>query len=404
MSSNELIPLFPSATHPAIPISAQILSTLRHLTGPGKGNDLKPEERAALVGVSALLGCEKIHSKDLPLSSAQKASSVSPAHFRSTLSKCRTLLESIPSPSVSPSKRSTGGSPSKRSSTSTAGNSPSKKSSNSHSTSLGVPEDIDIEESITPSGGVRPEDVLSPLQTPKKKYKFSSGLDISSLVRSPRTPRTYDSVIASPLRQSVTRQPSTKHPQPTTKKQEDHRDEDEQEGNDVERTPSKKNKFIATPGHGRGVDLENPPPASAMRSVQKRRKGEDPSAFFALRPGSGNISHTPNEIGSGGGVEEVEGEGWMHRRPEETHRKNKVRRIDQEGEIRRKRRKEVRKVDWTYKEGVWGGKKEAELDHVWKDLDIWLDKNDMSSIENTPVNGSNAVDILLNLVSGSAKD
>ncbi|WVQ65656.1 uncharacterized protein L199_003834 [Kwoniella botswanensis] len=395
MSSNELIPLFPSATHPAIPISAQILSTLRHLTGPGKGNDLKPEERAALVGVSALLGCEKIQSKDLPLSSAQKASSVSPAHFRSTLSKCRILLESIPSPSVSPSKRSTGGSPSKRSSTSTAGNSPSKKSSNSHSNSLGIPEDIDIEESITPSGGVRPEDVLSPLQTPKKKYKFSSGLDISSLVKSPRTPRTYDSVIASPLRQSVTRQPSTKHPQHTTKNQ--------QEEEDVERTPSKKNKFIATPGHGPGVDLENPPPASAIRSVQKRRKGEDPSAFFALRPGSGNISHTPDKIGSGGGGQEVEGEGWMHRRPEETHRKNKVRRVDQEGEIRRKKRKEVRKVDWTYKEGVWGRQKEAELDQVWKDLDIWLERNDMSSIEDTPVNGRNAVDILLSLVSGSAE-
>ncbi|WWD04997.1 hypothetical protein V865_003068 [Kwoniella europaea PYCC6329] len=400
MSSNELIPLFPSATHPAIPISAQILSTLRHLTGPGKGNDLKPEERAALVGVSALLGCEKIQSKDLPLSSAQKASSVSPAHFRSTLSKCRTLLESIPSPSVSLSKRSAGGSPSKRSSASTAGNSPSEKSSNSHSNSLGVPEDIDIEESITPSGGVRPEDVLSPLQTPKKKYKFSSGLDISSLVKSPRTPRTYDSVIASPLRQSVTRQPSTKHPQHTTKNQQE---EEEGEGEDVERTPSKKNKFIVTPGHGHGVDLENPPPASAIRSVQKRRKGEDPSAFFALRPGSGNISHTPNKFGSGEGIE-VEGEGWMHRRPEETHRKNKVRRIDHEGEIRRKKRKEVRKVDWTYKEGVWGRQKEAELDQVWKDLDIWLGNNDMSSIEDTPVNGSNAVDILLSLVSGSAEN
>ncbi|WWC96227.1 hypothetical protein V866_003094 [Kwoniella sp. B9012] len=395
MSSNELIPLFPSATHPAIPISAQILSTLRHLTGPGKGNDLKPEERAALVGVSALLGCEKIQSKDLPLSSAQKASSVSPAHFRSTLSKCRTLLESIPSPSVSPSKRSTGGSPSKRSSTSTAGNSPSKKSSNSHSNSLGIPDDIDIEESITPSGGVRPEDVLSPLQTPKKKYKFSSGLDISSLVKSPRTPRTYDSVIASPLRQSVTRQPSTKHPHHTT--------ENQQEEEDVERTPSKKNKFIATPGHGHGVDLENPPPASTIRSVQKRRKGEDPSAFFALRPGSGNISHTPNKTGAGEGGEEVEGEGWMHRRPEETHRKNKVRRIDQEGEIRGKKWKEVRKVDWTYKEDVWGRQKQAELDQVWEDLDIWLERNDMSSIENTPVNGSNAVDILLNLVSASAE-
>lgn len=59
MSYTELTPLFPSSTHPALPIAAQILSTLRTLTAPGKGNDLKPEEHAALVGVSALLGCEK---------------------------------------------------------------------------------------------------------------------------------------------------------------------------------------------------------------------------------------------------------------------------------------------------------------------------------------------------------
>ena len=60
MSTAELIPLFPSATHPALPIASRILSTLRQLTGPGKGNDLRPEERAALVGVSALFGCERL--------------------------------------------------------------------------------------------------------------------------------------------------------------------------------------------------------------------------------------------------------------------------------------------------------------------------------------------------------
>lgn len=59
MSSNELTPLFPSATHRALPVASQILSTLRHLTAPGKGNELKPEERPALVGIAALLGCER---------------------------------------------------------------------------------------------------------------------------------------------------------------------------------------------------------------------------------------------------------------------------------------------------------------------------------------------------------
>ncbi|BEI85861.1 hypothetical protein CcaverHIS002_0601480 [Cutaneotrichosporon cavernicola] len=56
----ELIHLFPSATHPALPVASSILSTLRALTAPGKGNDLRAEERAALVGVSALLACERI--------------------------------------------------------------------------------------------------------------------------------------------------------------------------------------------------------------------------------------------------------------------------------------------------------------------------------------------------------
>lgn len=59
MSSNELLALFPSALHPALPFASQILSTLRTMTAPGKGNNLKAEERAALVGVAALLGCEK---------------------------------------------------------------------------------------------------------------------------------------------------------------------------------------------------------------------------------------------------------------------------------------------------------------------------------------------------------
>ncbi|WVW84812.1 hypothetical protein I302_106847 [Kwoniella bestiolae CBS 10118] len=368
MSSNELIPLFPSATHPAIPISAQILSTLRNLTGPGKGNDLKPEERAALVGVSALLGCEKIQSKDLPLSSAQKASSVSPRPLPLDTLK-------MPHPPRIHSFSIPGGSPSKKSSTGT-----------STGTSLSVPEDHDIEESTTPSGHVRPEDVLSPLQTPKKKYKFSSGLDISSLVKSPRTPRNYDSVIASPLRQSVTRQPSTVLPK-------DHAQPPEEDSLDGERTPSKKNKFTSTPIVG--VDLEHPPPVSAIKSVQKRRKGEDPSAFFALRPGMGSASNTPIKVGDG-----EEGEGWMHRRPEETHRKNRLRRVEGGGERGRKRRKEVRKVDWTYKESVWGNDvdEKGELNRIWKDLDIWLEKNDMPSIENTEIKGSDGEDILLKIL------
>lgn len=58
-TSDELVRFFPSATHEALPISIRILSTLRNLTGPGKGNELKSEERAALVGVAAVLACEQ---------------------------------------------------------------------------------------------------------------------------------------------------------------------------------------------------------------------------------------------------------------------------------------------------------------------------------------------------------
>ncbi|WWC62712.1 uncharacterized protein I303_105309 [Kwoniella dejecticola CBS 10117] len=435
MSSNELIPLFPSATHPAIPISAQILSTLRHLTAPGKGNDLKSEERAALVGVAALLGCEKIQSKDLLLSSAQKASSVSPAHFRSTLSKCRTLLERIPSPSNSPS-----GSPSKRSAASGTGRSPSKatssktihagseallSSANTNTnvdTSINGLEDDDREgETHTPS--VRVEDVLSPLQTPKKKYKFSSGIDISSLVKSPRTPRTprtYDSNFASPLRQSVTRQPSTKVPVPVpphtspTEANEmaiaEDKMETKREGEmEGEKTPSKKNKFTPTI---HGVDLEHPP--QTVKSVhsqnQRKRKGEmeDASSFFALRPGSTVTPSRPTHTdlnrgakGEGEEEEEEEDQSWMHRRPEETHSHRKIRRINSGvTEKKNKKKKGVKKVDWTYQEDVWGHETgmeiEADLQKIWTDLEVWLAKHELPSIDDTQVKGKDVEEILMN--------
>lgn len=57
--SSELAPFFPLSNHPALSVAHTVLSTLRNLTGPGKGNDLKAEERAALAGVSALIACEK---------------------------------------------------------------------------------------------------------------------------------------------------------------------------------------------------------------------------------------------------------------------------------------------------------------------------------------------------------
>ncbi|WRT67901.1 uncharacterized protein IL334_004875 [Kwoniella shivajii] len=425
-STTELIPLFPSATHPAIPISAQILSTLRHLTAPGKGNDLKPEERAALVGVSALLGCEKIQSKDLPISSAQKASSVSPAHFRSTLSRCRIILENIPSsPSSkrSPSKRSPA--KAKRSGpieTQSSSSDPTNITSDSASRKEGTlqTEDRGVGEDdtgiITPSVTVRTEDILSPLQTPKKKYKFSSGIDISSLIKTPQhrtTPKTHDPVIASPLRQSVTRQPSAKYPNPnnsivdeptspsqlnkkrsTNEKEEadgnDDDDDDDDEENELG-TPTKKIKYSVP----QGVDLEHPP--SVIRSVQSQRqrtsrKGnqENSNAFFALRPGSTTTITATATMTSGKESEQVgrdhQGESWMHRRPEETHYSQSTgnRKVRVQGE---KKKKSIRKIDWTYTESVWGKSMDTNLDKIWQELDTYFDKRDLPNIENTEVPG-----------------
>ncbi|WVR06464.1 hypothetical protein IAU60_003495 [Kwoniella sp. DSM 27419] len=414
MSTHELVPLFPSATHPALPISVQILSTLRHLTAPGKGNDLKPEERAALVGVSALLGCEKIQSKDLPLSSAQKASSVSPAHFRSTLSRCRKLLESLPSspgePSVSPSKRS----PAKRG----AGRGEETE----------VPPAVGAGTEAGPSsptkGGTAVEDVLNPLSTPKKKYKFSSGVDIFSLVRTPRTPRHHEPVTASPLRQSVTRQPSTKYAKGdlTTRLAGEPRrvaegnpgglsqDDDQGRGRDeLEReveqeqgeeqdagtgpgTPTKKVKYAQPVG----VDLEHPP--ASIPAPTRKRKQESASAFFALRPGlSGGPAATVSGLdpkARGTGVDAMREDEWMHRLPRERRTR----------QPREKKPSQVRKVDWTYTEQVWSAGPAADLDKVWSELSMWLEQNGLPPAEGTEVRGHDLSEIILSAASAPTQE
>ncbi|OCF30447.1 hypothetical protein I316_07934 [Kwoniella heveanensis BCC8398] len=433
MSSNELIPLFPSATHPALPISSQILSTLRHLTAPGKGNDLKPEERAALVGVAALLGCERIQSKDLPLASAQKASSVSPAHFRSTLTRCRKLLEDVStkSPTTSPSKRS----PRKQ---------PASTSTSASSTGLG-----EISTSIaTGIGGagvesssqvVTTQDVINPLATPKKKYKFSSGIDISSLVKTARTPQTprishaHEPSTASPLRHSVVRQPSAKHPHPNkidvnasaADGLEDlYAIDEDEEGDELRLGPDGIQVDVGTPtkivkySNPVGIDLENPP-ARFPRTGTAKKKREDASAFFALRPGAvASPAHTNTKPGEGEGgreADDIDEAGWMHRRPQETHthrttpRQRQRARDDDEQDRseRRKKRKQKREedkkrngVDWTFSESVWGSKSDEEvnryMNRIWSELPTWLEEHGRPSIDHTRVKGTDVVDIILN--------
>ncbi|KAK4685683.1 hypothetical protein P7C73_g4462, partial [Tremellales sp. Uapishka_1] len=268
MSSHELIPLFPSATHPAIPIATRILSTLRLLTAPGKGNDLKPEERAALVGVSAMLGCEKMQSKDLPLSSAQKASSVSPAHFKSCLAHSRRILSAIDL-DVSPSRK----------------NKPSASTSTA------------------------PIPILSPVSTPKKKFQYSSGVDLSGLAGRSGSLKSTPAQ-SSPLKQSVT--PYKEH-------------EGAGEEEEEMQTPTKKVKYAVKAG----VDLQAGP--------STKRKREDTSAFLSLRPGSSR----GNETSPTPGEKELMDMLRPKRKEREVGRAKKVRR-------------EQPRMDWTFREGIWG--------------------------------------------------
>ncbi|KAK8858684.1 hypothetical protein IAR55_002913 [Kwoniella newhampshirensis] len=422
MSTQELVPLFPSATHPALPISAQILSTLRHLTAPGKGNDLKAEERAALVGVAALLGCEKIQSKDLPFSSAQKASSVSPAHFRSSLSRCRKLLESTTLPTTSsPTKSDKGKGRGTRQASSSL--SPSKRpavvvavtaKTTSTSTSVSAPgsgsgfgTEIEGEanDDVTPTPNP-PLISASPFTTPRKKFKFSSGIDISSLVRSPRQAQAHDPTVASPLRHSVTRQPSTridKNAQTRTSSAGQSEDDEEvgREGESELGTPTKKVKY----SNPVGIDLEHPPPLSSTHlsssAARRKREREDPSAFFAMRPGMGSLS-TPAGKGTGTGTKDLhhageEGEGWLRRLRTEERSAPRSRKDRREKRVDKK----IQKRDWTFAEGVWGTaetqrQNTAILGRVWEHLPVWLEKNGQPTVEETEVGeGGTLVDILL---------
>ncbi|RXK37711.1 hypothetical protein M231_05044 [Tremella mesenterica] len=450
MSSTELIPLFPSATHPAIPIASQILSTLRSLTAPGRGNDLRSEERAALVGVSALLG---IQSHDLTEQTAQKASSVSKTHFHSALSKSRRLLSTKTTISPLPSRTS-------------------KSSSRSPHISSNIVSDSttfisvdDLDESSTKSLGstsTTTNQVISNLPfTPKKKYKHISGIDISSLVKSPHSPAR-----ASPLRQSTTRitslikastqrksrvikdpkykdSNSVKKSKEGSKRVENNSDDelslgdrlgskdmedeedsgsddelrlreddvheddeesntDERVGMEGEKTPTKSMKF----GMKRGIDLESISTSrtdfpNSSGSKNKRRKQGDTTAFLALRPGSG-IDVIPSPSAGSVVSSSLEGGPWV-----ENRRLSKGKSVQNDMLRKEKRKKsEARtKRDWTYSERCWTDEKVTEenkifCDQLWKVLPVWLEERSRiemdRSTEKESDKGGNLLEILLN--------
>ncbi|KAL7423020.1 hypothetical protein Q5752_002319 [Cryptotrichosporon argae] len=324
MSAHELAPLFPSATHPALPIAAQILSTLRNLTAPGKGNDLKPEERAALVGVAALIGCERVQSKDLVEKSAQKACSVSPAHFRSALAVARRVLATSSSSETSPRRptRSPRSSPSKaetvRAASSSSSATPAPASgSGSGSTAAATPV----------------PDALSPFQTPRKKFRYASSLDLAGLSRSahkhspaqpsPLRPRIVSLAAAAADAASAPTAAVEGHGAGVNAVEED--------DDDVERTPSKR--------RGPGGAL------STGAREKRQREAEGREAFFALRPVAGKVGG--EDVDAPGTVVEQEEDEAGFWRADEFGRTAVAGAADLAAKPKRARR------DWTYAETKW---------------------------------------------------
>lgn len=209
--------------------------------------------------------------------------------------------------------------------------------------------------------------VPSPFNTPKKKFKYSSGIDVSSLVKN--TPRSlvkgHEPAQSSPLRHSVT---PSKRPLSSPA---DAGFADVEQGTDVGigegenrggeednmRTPTKRVKY------SKGVDLEHVDVPAVISSTRKKK--EDPRAFFALRPGGGGDA--PPGLNLGG-----DGEGgrrlWNGNIPMEDGlpdvRPPRVRRTG-EGGVRKKVKERVRR-GWRYPETVWGEDKERQQEEVDK--------------------------------------
>ena len=249
--------------------------------------------------------CHRVQCKDLVESSAQRASSVSPAHFRSALSRARRILATAKLSSPSPPRRS------------------------SRSTST----------SENPSPPKQPAAlVISPFQTPKKRFKFSSGIDLSGLVRSPHEPAT-----SRPVKHSVT--PSASRWRTRDEEEGEEEEEGGAGGEEAEvRTPTKRVKYATRPG----VDLEAMVETSRLPLVEERsakRKREDASAFYALRPGSGSASTSTTPVGGK----------QRHLSPTMEDGLPEIKRSHVMRDGARMRKEKPPRRDWTYGEAIWGG-------------------------------------------------
>lgn len=261
----------------------------------------------------------RVQSKDLLETSAQKACSVSPAHFRSALAHSRRLLKSVNLAGLDTS--------------------PGRRSSRSQNpVSISTPLESSLG-AVGPSTGTAD---VGPFNTPKKRFKYTSGIDVSSLVRNtPKSIRQHEPVVASPLRHSVTPSKRPISPSEVTPHNEMVDEEDA-------RTPTKRVKF----GTRAGVDLEHADVhvPEVLSSLRKRR--EDPSAFLAMRPGGTPLSAN---MSNGAGAGNMSGmgkrgipieDGLPDIRP--------VLRREKTG-IKEKKRE---KRDWRYPEQIWGSRSE----------------------------------------------
>lgn len=156
-------------------------------------------------------------------------------------------------------------------------------------------------------------DPLSPFTTPRKKRTYTSGIDVSDLLKS-GSKHAHTPATGSPLRNSSTRK------------------EDKEE--DVARTPTKRVKY----GTVRGVDLSTIEVEEGA-NARKRRK-EDTSAFMALKPDH-NAPRVVEEVGRGDELPEEEKEYLLSIRE-----KRRTRPAGSRSGLKRK--------DWTFREGVWG--------------------------------------------------
>lgn len=160
---------------------------------------------------------------------------------------------------------------------------------------------------------------MSPFQTPRKKYKFSSGLDLSGLVHA------HSPSKGSPLKQSVT-------PSKRREKREIADISDSDGEGDIEATPTKRR--VLTPAAAAAV------PRSPRSARQKRRDQEEKdgqAAFLALRPGG----PTPT-------IKVTDEEEDLTPR-----RRSPARRLVDEFRPRPSRKRTRRRMDWTFREKVW---------------------------------------------------